>query len=181
MTPPSDNRAKRRRGGGPKTKMGKGRISQNARQHGLSTVSMPGSRRRHREEKFAAIFAQTYRAPETSDLVQCAAETSALLLEIRELRVAMIKEALTKQETFSNLSPRQRLKCLENLVKAYNKNDVPAMKALMYRLEPDPPDDDQARNVAAIRHLARELGSFERYERRAFSARKTALRKLQGL
>jgi hypothetical protein len=148
----SSNRANAKASTGPKTARGKARASQNARRHGLSTSINGEPSLSAAAENLARIIAGEGATPNILEVAHRVAEAQTDVMRVRRARHELLSRAPHDQEALQNL------------------DDVISW-------EPQGADAFGAR----LSDLTKQLAAFDRYERRALSRRKFAIRELDAL
>jgi hypothetical protein len=173
MTSPSKlaaNRANARRSTGPKSDVGKRRASQNARRHGLSIPIVADPNCLREITAIAKVIAGEDATPTLLELAKEISATQFDLLRVRRARKQLISRALADEsfESKEQKMLRQRIFRLrsglppdsfQRLKSAVEEKPIGAMKEAL-----------------AFSELSQDLAKFERYERRALSRRRRAIR-----
>jgi hypothetical protein len=159
------NRKNARRSTGPRTAAGKGNAAQNSFRHGLAADIRNNSTWNIDIENLA----QHYYCEGVSERhrfvhARTAAEAQFAINRVRQARVALIEHAVVDHGT------RERL--LENALKTDGVVAIARHDSSVTSTE----NDEQT--LSAIYRVAEKLLQFDRYERRAVSRRKKALRAL---
>jgi hypothetical protein len=167
------NRANARSSTGPKTPKGRGRSAKNALRYGLSlpVLSDPTL-----SQEVAALARQIVGADATPAMQEMArnfAEAQVDLRRVRFLRHDLISRALSNPDYDSRTNRDKKLnKALRIIRRCCRCEYVPEqeVKSLSAKLaEPD-------RFTTITTEIARRLPALDRYERRALSRRKLAIR-----
>ncbi len=168
------NRQNAKRSTGPRTKEGKSRVAQNALSHGLSIPIESNTSQSPQIHALARLM-----APEEGDEVFYAvayrvAEAQFDLKRIRDARLKLLSDPQTHRIKVCRRVNIKLLKALcrlqgktfeEELEKIYNPGSIN--------------DDTPLENM--IGDVAPELMRLDRYERRAFSRLKKAMREFENL
>jgi hypothetical protein len=151
------NRLNATRSTGPRTRVGKARVAQNAFQHGLAISVASTSVYAVAIEDMAKLLAGDHADAARLDVALRIAEAQLDLRRIRQFRVALLSQWRTKADTLGSPNPIA---------------NTPARIVF----EPDTCNlGSLAEEMMALLH---KLERLDRYERRAFSRRKTAIRAL---
>ena len=167
------NRANARSSTGPKTPTGSGRSAKNALRHGLS---LPVDSDPTLSQEVAALARQIVGAdatPEMQEMARRIAEAQVDLRRVRILRHDLISRALSNADYDSRRNWNKQLNTALRIIRRCCRcEDIPEeeVKFLSSKLaEPD-------RFITIVTEIARRLPALDRYERRALSRRKLAIR-----
>ena len=167
------NRANARSSTGPKTPKGRGRSAKNALRYGLS---LPVDSDPTLSQEVAALARQIVGAdatPAMQEIARHIAEAQVDLRRVRVLRHDLISRALSDPDYDSRTNWDKKLNTALRIIRRCCRcEDVPEeeVKLLSSKLaEPD-------RFTTIITEIARRLPALDRYERRALSRRKLAIR-----
>jgi hypothetical protein len=112
--------------------------------------------------------------PQRFALASRIAEAQIDLQRIREARLALVSDALENPVYERQLTWHQELRLLKRHLLVYGPED-PFLPHDAEQLMPDPVEGPH-RLAIVIANLARSLAAMDRYERRALSRRKSAIR-----
>jgi hypothetical protein len=163
------NRVNARASTGPKSAHGRARSARNAFRHGLSLPVCSNRATSEQVEVLAREIAGTEANPEILDLARRVAEAQIDLQRVRSARHHFLADTL-RHPYRTNL--RKKAALLRALQQS-NAPDIPlgdVMKVLNSTVE------GPQKFTAILSQEAEKLLSMDRYERRALSRRKTAIR-----
>jgi hypothetical protein len=174
------NRANAKSSTGPKTAPGKARSAQNALRHGLniSVLSDPAL------APLAEAIARKIAGPNAdAEALECARRIGEAQLDLDRVRDSR-RRSITRLLTDPKYQPlsvlRQQLRLMKTIDRMERLRDAPfAIDEIeeMIRLEPLEGDEKLA---AIVEEKALQLAAFDRYERRALSRLKFAIRKFDA-
>lgn len=154
------NRANGKAGTGPKTARGKKRSSQNARRHGLSLPAVMDPVLSSEAEGLARELAGDLASPEVLHQARAVAEAQIDLVRIRRVRFDVLARNTTSANGARNGA--QEVKCTEIVIGSGSLAEK--------RVSAEPISSD----------VFGQLLKIDRYERRASSKRKFAIRRLDA-
>jgi len=187
------NRRNAARSTGPISAAGKARSRTNALSHGLA-ASITGFVQLAEIEQLALALAGTAPTPQMIQHARTAAAAELDLMRVRAARADFISRAAADLAIFAplRLVPEETIEELRSVVASASAgifeggSTTPAEsleRAILwneYQLSRPPPNEDEKPAMAFGRHF-REISRYDRYERRALSRRKRALRALDQL
>ena len=164
------NRANARASTGPRTTRGRARAARNALRHALSlpVCSIPALS--EQVEVLARKIAGPGANAETQELARRVAEAQIDLRRVRYARHQFLSDTLSKEYYGSYANVRMKLKVLRALLR-FIPPDMSSETLEFATSTPQGPD-----KLAAILLQERKLLAMDRYERRALSRRKFAIR-----
>jgi hypothetical protein len=171
------NRANARASTGPKTAQGKARAARNSRRHGLSLSILADPVRAAEVEHLAHEIAGEGVSPEIIELARAIAKSQIDLVRIRQarhdLRIRHLENEYYSPKEESRSSVRRKRRILRRLARQLGPmTPMPPemVEALTCRCE------GLKKTVFILFGLPKQLIAMNRYERRALSRRKFAIR-----
>jgi hypothetical protein len=166
------NRANAQASTGPKTVQGKIRTARNAHRHGLS-LSVFADPARHAEiESLAHLIAGEGAIPEILELARRIAEAQIDLQRVRYARHQFLSNQLDDPYYDSRANVRMKMSLIGKFLRP-NAPEI-SMTALTKLVTSTPQGPDKFALI--LSQEAKQLRLMERYERRALSRRKFAIR-----
>ena len=167
------NRANARASTGPQTTRGRARAARNALRHALSlpVCSIPALS--DEVETLAREIAGPGANAETQELARQVAEAQIDLRRVRSARHQFLGDTLSKEYYDSYANIRMKLKVLRALLRPYPP-DI-SMEALEFATSTSTPQGPD-KLATILSGEAKKLLAMDRYERRALSRRKFAIR-----
>lgn len=170
------NRANARKSTGPKSPAGKTRVAANALRHGLAISIATLSGYEEPARQLAALIAGADASDELIALARPIAEAQLDLRRIRAARLALLEQAVKDPDFPPEKVSRQllalRLRLAEAIMRLPDNMVIKSLAKVCAPRQWTPPE----RMAAAITGDLRQLASLDRYERRASSRRKAAIR-----
>jgi hypothetical protein len=170
------NRATARSSTGPKTARGKARSAQNALRHGLNVSVLTDPALAPIAEAMARRIAGPDADAEAPEQARRIAEVQVDINRVRDSRRRLISGLLTDPSYQPLQALRQQLRRMKEIDQMERFRGAPfeidEIEEVIY-LQPLERDEKFA---AIIGERASQLAAFERYERRALSRRKSAIR-----
>jgi len=171
----SANRTNARASTGPKTVHGRARAAQNALRHGLSLPVSSDPASWEEVEALARKVAGAGADVEIQELARRVAEAQIDLRRIRHARHRLLTEALSDPYYESRADSRMKVTAICTVLRRSSAPDE--LVEQMKRFVTSTPEGPEKLAVILLEE-AKKLNAFERYERRALSRRKRAIRAL---
>ena len=166
------NRANARASTGPKTADGRARAARNALRHALSLPVCSNPALSEEVETLAREIAGPDANPETQALARQVAEAQIDLRRVRYARHKLLSDALADPH-YDNW--REKMAVLGSLLRKKNAPNLPLEDFAAFLKSPQGPQ----KFATILSQEAKQLLAMDRYERRALSRRKSAIRSLR--
>jgi hypothetical protein len=162
------NRANAQASTGPRSAVGKKRASQNARRHGLSLSVRLSPALSEKAEKLAGEIAGEGASPEINEAARRIADAEVDVNRVRRARQGLLTSDMASPNAVRPYRRRQRTRDDAKL----------KMRFIDGRLEfyDDAACEDLPRATLIEKCLSKEFAALDRYERRALSRRRVAIR-----
>jgi hypothetical protein len=166
------NRANARASTGPKTADGRARAARNALRHALSLPVCSNPELSEEVETLAREIAGPDANAETQDLARQVAEAQIDLRRVRYARHKLLSDALADPDYDSRANMRKKLAVLRILRRRKSPDVLAAALVKFVTTVPEGP----LKLALLLSHETKQLLAMDRYERRALSRRKSAIR-----
>jgi hypothetical protein len=167
------NRANARASTGPHTIRGRARVARNALRHALSLPVCPIPALSEEVEALASKIAGRGANAQTQELARRVAEAQIDLRRVRSARHQFLFDTLSKENYESYANMRMKVKLLRALL-GPNPPDI-SMEPLEFATSTSTPQGPD-KLATILSGEAKKLLAMDRYERRALSRRKFAIR-----
>ena len=167
------NRANARASTGPKTVRGRSHTARNALRHGLSLPVYSDPLLSEEVEAFARQIIGTDANPEMHELARRIAEAQIDLSRVRHARHQILSQALSDPDYESEVMLRKKSALVLRYARHFDLG-MPMPDNVMEILSSKP--QGPYKFAAILEERARQLLALDRYERRALSRRKIAIR-----
>jgi hypothetical protein len=166
------NRTNARASTGPKTPLGRARAARNALRHALSLPISCNPALSEEVEALASQIAVSGADAKTQELARRIAEAEIDLRRVRRARHHFLSDCLSDQYYESHANTRMKVKVLCRLLSS--KAPEMSMEALEKFVTSTPQGPHKLATI--LSEEAKQLLAMDRYERRALSRRKFAIR-----
>ena len=160
---------------GPKTAAGKARAAQNAFRHGLNVPVRSDLLLAAEIEAMARKISGPYGDAESMEGARRIAEAQFDLNRVRNSRRLLITQFLVDPNFLPRHVHRQRLRLLHLALGARFRGPPIEVYKVKEIFSPMPPESEE-KLATILRQKTSELATLDRYERRALSRRKAAIR-----
>jgi hypothetical protein len=169
------NRANAKSSTGPKTAAGKARAGQNAFRHGLNVPVLSDPLLAPKIEAMARRISGSCADAETVERALRIAEAQFDLDRVRNSRRLLITQFLVDSNILPRHVHRQRLRLLHLALGARFRGPPIEVHKVKEIFSPMPPESEEKLAIILTQKIS-ELAALDRYERRALSRRKAAIR-----
>ncbi len=171
------NRANARASTGPKTARGRARSARNALRHGLSIPVQSDEVLCEQMQALAREIAGSDTSVHIQILARRIAEAQLDLLRVRCARYRLWSEEISKEDYQSPAIMSKKLAAVVRFARVFGA-DTPLPADMMKFRESKPEGPFKLATILSDNN--RQLHALDRYERRALSRRKSAIRALDG-
>jgi hypothetical protein len=170
------NRANSKSSTGPKTARGKARAAQNAFRHGLNVPVLSDPSLAPEVEATARRISAPYENGETLEWARRIAEAQVDLTRVRNSRRQLITRLFVDPAFQPEQVSRQQLRTIKMVLGGYRPPTLPInADAIVDMLSPKPLEGEEKLAII-FKDKISEFAVLDRYERRALSRRKAAIR-----
>jgi hypothetical protein len=161
---------------GPKTPAGKARAGQNAFRHGLNVSVLSDPLLAPEIAAMAHKISGPYADAETVERARRIAEAQIELNRVRASRRRLLTRLLVDPHLGPKEVNRQRFRLLNGVLGGYRPRNLPAdVDSIKETVSPKPPEGEEKLAIILEENIS-EFAALDRYERRALSRRKAAIR-----
>ena len=170
------NRANAKSSTGPKSPAGKARAAQNAFRHGLNVPVLSDPLLAPEIEAMARRISGPHADTETAEWARRIAEAQVDLTRVRNSRRQLITRIFVDPAFQPAQVSRQQLRVIKMVLGDYRPRTLPInADAITEMLSPKPLEGEEKLAIIFTERIS-EFAALDRYERRALSRRKAAIR-----
>ena len=170
------NRANAKSSTGPKSPAGKARAAQNAFRHGLNVPVLSDPLLAPEIEAMARRISGPHADTETAEWARRIAEAQVDLTRVRNSRRQLITRLFVDPAFQPAQVSRQQLRVIKMVLGDYRPRTLPInADAITEMLSPKPLEGEEKLAIIFTERIS-EFAALDRYERRALSRRKAAIR-----
>lgn len=174
----SANRANASKSTGPRSSAGRTRSSRNALRHGLSSPIYCDPTWKERSQAIFNEIADLFSSEEDKSAILKMAERQCEILRIRQARQAALDQSFSKQRHGPSAIKLLGIRRCKWMVKMQLAQGA-SIREIDEFLAPTPLPE-AANQSASIKEVVDQVEKFDRYERRATSALRTAMNQLRS-
>ena len=172
----SANRRNAKLSTGPRTPNGKRRVARNALRHGLAVPTAALPELDAMAVKLARLLAGASADSERFQRARRVAEAEIDLIRVRRARTVMLARPMADPSYLETKTLEAKILAASKALSRRKESSMEDLFASVSRRRTPRRSGEAERVNAIIANLAEELARLDRYERRALSRRKTAIR-----